>query len=167
MKYSLIFVLLLFAGCSGNWHLQRAEKLCPECFKSDITVQYKDSIIYRDTLIELSINDFLELDTTPNIRYEKVFIDKKIKILPTFDTIITEKRGLIANIWMTKGTLHATFEVDSSLIYLFQDSITVLNKIITQTNTVKIEKQGTFKQYFIYLIIILALGFLIVIFKRK
>jgi hypothetical protein len=166
MRY-LFILLILFSSCSGSWHIQRAEKLCPECFKSEVQIEYKDSIIYRDTIIELSFNDFLELDTTPDIRYEKVYIDNKIKILPTFDTIITEVRGLDARIWMNKGNLGYRFTIDSTTYYQLKDSISVLNKIITQTNTVKIEKQTPFKEYLLILVVILALGFLIVIFKKK
>lgn len=165
MRYLLI-LLILFSSCSGSWHIQRAEKLCPECFKSEIQIEYKDSIIYRDTIIELDFTDFLELDTTPDIRYEKVFIDNKIKILPTFDTIITEKRGLIANIWMNKGKLGYRFEVDSTTYYQLKDSISVLNRIITETNTVKIENKDGFRQYFIYGVVLLGLILLIVIFKK-
>jgi hypothetical protein len=166
--FQFLILGLIVSGCSARWHIQRAEQKCPDCFKSDVVVQYKDSIIYRDTTIELSINDFLELDTTPVIRYEKQYIDRKVIITPAFDTIIKEDRGLTAYIWMKQGRLKARFIIDSTLIYNYRDSITVLNKIIERTNTVKIENKLEFKDYFFISSFILSLLVILsILIKRR
>lgn len=167
MRYYLVVFLLIFSGCSASWHIKRAETKEPGIFKTDIQIEYRDTIIHLDTIFTLDVSDFLEIDTLPNIVYEKEYIDKVLRIYPSFDTIIKSEKGLTAKIWMRKGVLKANFEVDSSLIFHLKDSIVILNKVITEKNTIKIEKETPFKQYFVYLIIILALGFLIVLFKRK
>jgi hypothetical protein len=149
MRYILISFLIIFSGCSAGWHIKRAEQKCPDCFKSEIKIEYRDTTIILDTLISVDFSDFLEFDTIPEIVYEKEYVNKLVKILPTFDTIIRQQNGLTAKIWMKKGILGANFEVDSTYIYHLQDSITILNQVITKTNTVKIEKEVTFKQYFI------------------
>lgn len=166
MRYFLVFVLLVFSGCSAGWHIKRAEQIEPGIFKP--TIEYRDTIIKLDTLISIDFSDFLDIDTTPNIVYETEYIDKVVKISASFDTIINVNRGLTAKFWMNKGRFGAKFEIDSSYIFHLEDSIKGLNKIIT--NTVIIENKATFKDYFkevgIIVILILFIILMIVIFRR-
>lgn len=170
MRYILILFLLIFSGCSAGWHIKRAEQKEPGLFKSEVQIEYRDTIIHLDTLINIDFTDFLEFDTVPDIVYEKVYIDKVLKLLPTFDTIIKTEKGLTAKIWMKKGVLNANFDVDSTYIYHLQDSISILNQVITKKNTVKIEKEATFKQYFIAGVVLVFLMLftviLLAIFKK-
>lgn len=139
MKKAGLFIILgfLLSGCSVKWHLRQVEKKCPDCFKTETRIEYRDSIVYRDTIIELDINDYFELDTTPIIKYEKEIINNKIYLQPSFDTVIKGDRGLTAYIWLTKGRLTARFIVDSTLYYNYKDSILVLNKIIKERTIIK------------------------------
>jgi len=167
-KFFIIIILgLIISGCSASWHIRKAEQKCPECFAQKILVEYRDTTINIDTTFLIEFKDYLTIDTVPVITYEKEYIDKIVKILPTFDTIIKDERGLTAKIWMKKGNLQAKFSIDSSYIFHLQDSIIILNKIITQTNTVKTEKKPQFLTYLIWISAILILLFLIKIWKPK
>ena len=167
-KFFIIIILgLIISGCSASWHIRKAEQKCPECFAQKILVEYRDTTINIDTTFLIEFKDYLTIDTVPVITYEKEYIDKIVKILPTFDTIIKDERGLSAKIWMKKGKLQAKFNIDSSYIFRLQDSIIVLNKIITKTNTVKVEKKTQFLTYLIWVSAILILLFLIKIWKPK
>ena len=170
MRYILILFLLIFSGCSASWHIKRAEQKEPGIFKPTVKIEYKPVYIPIDTNINIDFSDFLDIDTTPNIVYKTEYIDKKIKIYPSFDTIINVNRGLTAKFWMNNGRFGARFEIDSSYIFHLQDSIRMLNKEITNTNTLKIEKEATFKQYFIagvvLVFLVLFVMILMAIFKK-
>jgi len=163
---TLFLAAILLSSCSASWHIKKAKNKCPECFSDSIIVEYKDSIIYRDTLINISFQDFLEVDTVPEIKYDTVFVDKVKKILPSFDTIILEKNGLKTNVSMFKGRLFVRTDVDSSYIFELKDSIKILNKETTKTETVIVKEKSTIKQIFIYVVIALAIILLIILFKK-
>ena len=167
-RFFIIIILgLVLGSCSANWHIRKAEQKCPECFKSKTLIEYRDTTIHIDTTFLLKFNDSLFIDTVPIITYEKEYVNKIVKILPTFDTIISQNNGLTAKICMNKGKLGASFNVDSSYIFQLKDSIKVLNKIITNYNTIKVENKPKFLTYLIWICISLALLFLIKIWRNK
>jgi len=166
----VFFSIIILSGCSSSklasYHIKKAKKSCPECFEQTYRIEYKDTIIYKDTTIELLLSDFLEIDTTPVIKFETEYVDKIVKIYPTFDTIIKSNKGLTAKIWMKRGRLNASFDVDSTLIHELKDSIRVLIKETTKTNTVITEEKTDVRKYFVYGVILLLLVLLIVILKK-
>lgn len=149
MKYLSIFLLLFLGSCSASWHIQRAERLDPGIFKPTVKIEYEPVYIPIDTIFTVDFSDFLDIDTTPNIIYETEYIDKVVKIYASFDTIYEAQKGLKVRFWMNRNQFGSKFEIDSSYIFHLQDSIQVLNKVITNTNTAIIENKIGFKQYFI------------------
>ena len=162
----LFFIVVIFglisSGCSSAWYIKKARQKCPECFET--TIVKKDTTIKIDTTFYIDFADYIELDTAPVIKYDTIYQNNVQYLQPSFDTIIKANEGLTAKIWLKKGRLGAKFDIDSTLIYRLQDSIKILQK--TEHKTEIIQKETNFKQYFIYIAIILGLVLLIFIFKK-
>jgi hypothetical protein len=67
----LVFLVLLFTGCSSQWHLKRA-------IKKDPSILQKDTITVRDT-VELKIPDF-QIKDSVWVKHDTVKVDSIIRL---------------------------------------------------------------------------------------
>ena len=165
MKKLLCFgiIALLITSCSANWHIKRAIQKDSSVFDSDVDIEYRDTIIYRDTTIQYEFMKSIEINAFPEISLENVYIDGSSQLLPSFEAITTEEEGFSLVVWMEKGQLKAIAEIDSTLIFQLQDSILLLNEIRTHTNTVQIKERCSFKDCFIFLASLFIIACLVIV----
>jgi len=167
-KFFIIIILgLVIQGCSATWHINKALQKDPDIITTKTIIRNVRQKIAIDTVIHIPVKDFLFFADMPDILYDTVFIDKKIKLLPSFDTIVKDTSGTTVKIWMKKGRLFAEINTDKSIEYHLKDSINILNKIIENNTVIKTEKKPKFLTYLIWISAILILLFLIKIWKPK
>jgi len=135
----VLFLVFILSGCSTTWYINKAEKICPECFKQDTNIINKitkrDTVIYVDSTFLIPFNDSLNVNEP--IKYKDSII--YIKDFNS-DTIIKTKDGIEAKIWIKDSSINATFKIDSTLEYQLKDTIRIKDAIINNLREVVIYK---------------------------
>ena len=171
--FIVVFLGLVLGSCSvsqrASWHVQRAERLDPTIFKRDTITKLVPYFFYLDTNIKFQLKDNYNFKATPNIVYETDTIENEVKILPSFDTIVRNQRGLTAKIWMNQGELFANLSIDSVFYKHVEDSIRAEIEQNEIQTTVTIEKQISWLKWLkwlkIALISLVSLVILVLIVK--
>lgn len=129
---------LVISGCSSSWHIQKAKKICPECFDMDTTI--KEIVFKLDTVIHLDTNILVLLPR------DTVKIEKLIPINRNFKKIIKKQGIITTEVEAIKGMLRINSYLDSSFIYNLQTEIRVKDAIIKELREVKIKQTVTIEK---------------------
>lgn len=142
MKQIIRFIIigLILSGCSSSYHIKKAKQKCPECFKTDTTI---NEIVFKlDTIIKIDTNILVFLPT------DTARIDTVIKKLKPYSfKPIYVKNGIInVKVSMTRGVLKVSSHIDSAIWYRYRDEILIKDAIIHDLKTVTVKQNITIKE---------------------
>jgi len=139
LTFYLIAILFL-SSCSATWHVNRAKKIDPLCFKYDTTI---NEIVFKlDTVIKIDTTILVLLPR------DTVRIDTVIKELKRYSfKPIYAKNGIItAKVSMNNGILHVSSYLDSTIWYHYKDEILIRDALITKLKTINTKQTITIQK---------------------
>jgi hypothetical protein len=130
----IILALIIFGGCSAQWHLNKALKKDPEIINTEADTLTNLSIRYVDTTI--TINREIPVKIVSDTVYLDSIVIPDVKA--SFDTIKVVSSDSIAraNISMHNGRLNVEIWAVLDTLIPYRDSLTLKNKIIYEQKEV-------------------------------
>jgi len=149
----LIFVFLLFSGCSASYHIKKAEQKCPECFseQSDtvINIIKRDTTIVIDTVLKTVVHDSLVVNEQIRINNDLLnnWFKKNNKKIINSDPVYKKENGISAKMWIKNNRIQGRFKIDSSIFVPYKYQLEIKNALIQkQTQIIKNKKIEIQKQ---------------------